>query len=69
MGESNDDIVVEVVNFFSNMFMAEGILENFDLLKVIPAILTEEDNSVLEASSSMVELFQTIKNLDGKSAA
>lgn len=48
--------------------MAEGSLEIFELLELIPSMLMNKDNNMLEACPSFEEVYQTIKNMDGESA-
>lgn len=53
--------------FFKTLFLAEETLGNFDFLSVIPSVLTEEDDTMLESTLSMEKVFQTIKSMDGES--
>lgn len=54
---SNVEIGDEIVSFFKILFSTNGTPKNFLLLRVIPAILIEEDNTLLESNPSIEEVY------------
>ena len=56
------------VQFFSGLFSADQIPNNFDMLRVIPSLVTESNNCCLEAVPSPDEIKAVVFNMDGDSA-
>ncbi|XP_071924697.1 uncharacterized protein [Coffea arabica] len=71
-GEWVDDeasICNEAVNFFQGLFTEEVGCVSSDMLKVIPRVITAQDNSGLTEIPSMDEVKEVLFSMDGDSAA
>ncbi|XP_027152118.1 uncharacterized protein LOC113752185 [Coffea eugenioides] len=66
--ETKEDLSREAVRYFSDLFSAP-IVPSLDLLHVIPANITAEENRSLEADPSFEEVKKTVFAMDGDSAA
>ncbi|XP_060210493.1 uncharacterized protein LOC132637420 [Lycium barbarum] len=66
---TNQDITAEAVNFYSRQFAADRCPDDFNLLKHIPIVITEEHNHELVELPSEEEIKSAIFGLSGDSAS
>nr|XP_027071629.1 uncharacterized protein LOC113696407 [Coffea arabica] len=67
--ESADAIESEAESFFKRLFTAESPSASFNALDVIPKLLTDQDNDMLDEIPSKEEVKSVIFAMDGGSAA
>ena len=65
---SDQEIGEAAVHFFSGLFSVDGIPDNFDMLRVIPPLVTKSINGCLEAIPSPDEIKAVVFHMDGDSA-
>nr|XP_027083663.1 uncharacterized protein LOC113705962 [Coffea arabica] len=66
--ESDDGIGAEAIRYFEGLFTDQRPASSSDLLQHIPAILTDEENDLLEQFPSEVEIRNAVFTMDGESA-
>ena len=67
--EKTSDIEGEAEIFFRSLFRSESYVESFDILDVIPKLITAQDNENLEEIPSIEEVKSVVFAMDGESAA
>ena len=58
--ENDADIATEAVAYFTSLFSGEATSQSDRLLNLIPSLITEEDNLVLEEVPTMEEIRRVV---------
>ncbi|KAL3500221.1 hypothetical protein ACH5RR_039314 [Cinchona calisaya] len=64
--EDGNKIKQESIQFFQNLLIHEDIQDAGDFLDSIPSLMTEDDNSRLEAVPSMEEIKEAVFSIPDK---
>ncbi|XP_027090440.2 uncharacterized protein [Coffea arabica] len=67
--DSEGQIGCEAVSFFQDLFTAEASVQPQDFLRVIPRLVSEQDNLMLTEAPTLHEVKEVIFSMDGESAA
>lgn len=57
------------MHFFQSLFLAEELPSSYDILKVIPRLVTPKDNQLLDEVPSFEEVRWVVFAMDGHSSA
>ena len=59
-----EEIKVEATYHFSDLFMAQPLMEDIDLLNLIPSAVTDNDNGNLKEPVTLTEVKNAVDNME-----